>query len=258
MDERGFLRIEGRAKDMIIRGGENIYPREIENVLFTHPQVADVAVVGVPDEHWGEIVAAFIRPRGVEPTEEDLRAHCRQHLAPYKTPQQWVFVDSFPLTPSGKVQKYKLREGLRRSQQLQRELVGTWRLESFHVLDSRGAMSHPYGRDAIGYYLFSASGYMSMVIMAPDRACFTGGDLLRGTTDEKAKAAGTYISYTGRYHVKDDTLFVHPQAAFFPNWIGVEQARTMRFTSTDELELSTPPMLLAGRQQTAHLVWKRI
>jgi fatty-acyl-CoA synthase len=121
MDERGYLRIEGRAKDMIIRGGENIYPREIENVLFTHPHVADVAVVGVPDEHWGEIVAAFIRTRGVEPTEHDLRAHCRQHLAPYKTPQLWVFVDTFPMTPSGKVQKYKLRDGLLRSQQLERE-----------------------------------------------------------------------------------------------------------------------------------------
>jgi fatty-acyl-CoA synthase len=118
MDERGFVRIEGRAKDMIIRGGENIYPREIENVLFAHPHVADVAVVGVPDEHWGEIVAAFIRTRDIQPTEDDLRAYCRQHLAPYKTPKLWAFVDSFPLTPSGKVQKYKLRESLRRSPQL--------------------------------------------------------------------------------------------------------------------------------------------
>jgi fatty-acyl-CoA synthase len=68
MDERGFLRIEGRAKDMIILGGENIYPREIENVSFKHPLVADVAVVGVPDDHWGEIVAAVVRPRGIQPT----------------------------------------------------------------------------------------------------------------------------------------------------------------------------------------------
>jgi hypothetical protein len=243
---------------MIIRGGENIYPREIENVLFMHPHVADVAVVGVPDDHWGEIVAAFIRPRGIEPTEEDLRAYCRQHLAPYKTPQQWVFVDSFPLTPSGKVQKYKLRESLRQSQQLEWELVGTWRLESFHVQDSDGAITYPYGRDAIGYYLFSASGYMSVVIMAPDRARFTGGNLLCGTTDEKAKAAETYISYTGRYRVKEDKLVVLPEAAFFPTWIGMEQARTMSFTSTDGLELSTPPMPIAGRQQTAHLVWRRV
>jgi fatty-acyl-CoA synthase len=112
MDDRGFLRIEGRAKDMIIRGGENIYPREIENVLFKHPQVADVAVVGVRDDHWGEIVAAFIRSKGIQPTPDELHAHCRQHLAPYKTPQRWVFVDAFPLTPSGKIQKFKLRERL--------------------------------------------------------------------------------------------------------------------------------------------------
>jgi hypothetical protein len=98
---------------------------------------------------------------------------------------------------------------------------------------------------------------MSVAIMAPDRARFAVGDLLRGTTDEKAKAAETYISYTGRYQVKDDTLVVLPEAAFFPNWIGVEQARTLGFTSADGLELSTPPMLLAGRQQTAHLVWRR-
>lgn len=111
MDDRGFFRIEGRLKDMIIRGGENIYPREIEDVLFAHPGVAEVAVVGVPDDHWGEEVAAFIRPAsGIAPTPEELRIHCREHLAPYKTPVHWQFVDSFPLTASGKIQKFKLRE----------------------------------------------------------------------------------------------------------------------------------------------------
>ena len=113
MDERGFLRIEGRLTDMIIRGGENIYPREIEDVLFAHPGVAEVAVVGVPDERWGEVVAAFIRPAAKStPTVDDLRSHCREHLAPYKTPVVWRFVDAFPLTPSGKIQKYRLRESL--------------------------------------------------------------------------------------------------------------------------------------------------
>jgi fatty-acyl-CoA synthase len=111
MDDRGFVRIEGRAKDMIIRGGENIYPREIENLLFRHPDVADVAVVGVPDQTWGEVVAAFIRLRpGAPEAPAELRSYCREHLAAYKTPVHWRFVDSFPLTPSGKVQKYKLRE----------------------------------------------------------------------------------------------------------------------------------------------------
>ena len=111
MDERGFLRIEGRIKDMIIRGGENIYPREIEELLFAHPKVADVAVVGVPDERWGEAVAAFIRPApGESPTADELIAYCRENLAAFKTPRYWEFVDAFPQTASGKVQKFVLRE----------------------------------------------------------------------------------------------------------------------------------------------------
>ncbi|MFL6089991.1 MAG: AMP-binding protein [Aeromicrobium sp.] len=111
MDERGFLRIEGRLKDMIIRGGENIYPREIEDLLFEHPKIAEVAVVGVPDDHWGEAVAAFVRvASGEETTGEELFAYCREHLAPHKTPRHWRFVDAFALTASGKVQKFVLRD----------------------------------------------------------------------------------------------------------------------------------------------------
>ncbi|HEY7200647.1 MAG TPA: AMP-dependent synthetase, partial [Candidatus Dormibacteraeota bacterium] len=111
MDERGYCRIEGRIKEMIIRGGENIYPREIEHLLHTHPRVADVAVVGIPDDHWGEQVAAFVRPApGQSPTPDELFAYCRQHLAAHKTPRHWVFVEDFPLTGSGKVQKFRLRE----------------------------------------------------------------------------------------------------------------------------------------------------
>jgi fatty-acyl-CoA synthase len=114
MDAEGYLRIEGRVKDMIIRGGENIYPREIEDVLFAHPAVGEAAVVGVPDEKWDEVVAAYIRvaPGQTEPSSDELRAYCRERLAPYKTPLHWVFVEEFPLTPSGKIQKFKLREGL--------------------------------------------------------------------------------------------------------------------------------------------------
>jgi fatty-acyl-CoA synthase len=112
MDTDGCLRIEGRVKDMIIRGGENIYPREIEDVLFAHPSVAEASVVGVPDPAWGEVVAAFLRPvpGQPQPPVDELRAYCREHLAPYKTPLHWIFVDEFPLTPSGKIQKFKLRE----------------------------------------------------------------------------------------------------------------------------------------------------
>jgi acyl-CoA synthetase (AMP-forming)/AMP-acid ligase II len=111
MDDRGYCQIGGRLKDMIIRGGENIYPREIEQVLFDHEDVADVAVLGVPDPVWGEQVAAFIRPAdGRTPDPEQLFAYCRDRLAPHKAPRHWTILEAFPLTPSGKVQKYLLRE----------------------------------------------------------------------------------------------------------------------------------------------------
>jgi fatty-acyl-CoA synthase len=111
MDERGYCRIVGRLKDMIIRGGENIYPREIESVLFQHPGVADVAVIGIPDEKWGEIVAAIIRPSGADqPSVAALREWVRANLAAHKTPAQWYRVEEFPLTGSGKVQKFRLLE----------------------------------------------------------------------------------------------------------------------------------------------------
>lgn len=110
MDERGYVRIEGRIKDMIIRGGENIYPREIEDVLLDHPAVGAVAVVGVPDEHWGEQVAAFVRlAPGATTDEPELFAHVREHLAPHKTPKIWRFVTEFPLTGSGKIKKHVLK-----------------------------------------------------------------------------------------------------------------------------------------------------
>jgi fatty-acyl-CoA synthase len=119
MDERGYCRIAGRIKEMIIRGGENIYPREIEAVLLSHPGVAEVAVVGVPDRFWGEEVGAVIRPAGaggeaerapaeLAPTElapAELAEYCRGRLAAYKTPVRWLFTDAFPLTSTGKVRK---------------------------------------------------------------------------------------------------------------------------------------------------------
>ena len=111
MDARGYCTVEGRLKDMIIRGGENIYPREIEELLFAHEMVGEVAVVGLPDDTWGEIVAAFVRPApGADVDERALFAHVREHLAPHKTPRHWIVVDEFPLTGSGKIQKFKLRE----------------------------------------------------------------------------------------------------------------------------------------------------
>ena len=107
----GYYRITGRIKDMIIRGGENIYPREIEEFLYTHPQVADVQVVGLPDEKFGEEVCAWIRVKpGAPPSEDEVRVFCRTGLAHYKVPRYVVFVDEYPTTVTGKVQKFRLRE----------------------------------------------------------------------------------------------------------------------------------------------------
>jgi fatty-acyl-CoA synthase len=96
---------------MIIRGGENIYPRELEELLFRHPKVGEVAVIGLPHEKWGEEVAAFIRPApGAVIDREEMSAYMRDSLAPHKTPKHWFLVEAFPLTGSGKIQKFKLRE----------------------------------------------------------------------------------------------------------------------------------------------------
>ncbi|OYD07855.1 AMP-binding protein [Paludifilum halophilum] len=111
MDEKGYLRITGRLKDMIIRGGENIYPREIEEFLYTHPKIQDVQVVGVPDKKYGEEVMAFIQTgEGEALTLDEVRSFCEGRVARYKIPRYIKTVDTYPMTASGKVQKYKLRE----------------------------------------------------------------------------------------------------------------------------------------------------
>jgi fatty-acyl-CoA synthase len=111
MDARGYVKITGRVKDMIIRGGENLFPAEIENVLLEHPHVVEAAVVGVPDERWGEIVVGFLRlAPGAALDRAALVAHCRERMAPQKTPAHWVVVQDWPLTGSGKIQKFKLAE----------------------------------------------------------------------------------------------------------------------------------------------------
>ena len=111
MDDRGYLAVTGRLKEMIIRGGENIFPREIEDRLHEHLDVADVAVVGVPDARWGEQAVAFVRPNvGASPDPLELEAFLRERLAGHKVPRRWVMLDELPLTLSGKVQKFRLRE----------------------------------------------------------------------------------------------------------------------------------------------------
>ena len=111
MDSRGFVKITGRVKEMIIRGGENLFPAEIENILLEHPYVAEVAVVGVPDVRLGEAVAAFVRvAAGARFDPGTLIAHCRANIAAHKTPTHWIEVAEFPLTGSGKIQKFVLRD----------------------------------------------------------------------------------------------------------------------------------------------------
>jgi fatty-acyl-CoA synthase len=111
MDDQGYIRIVGRIKDLIIRGGENISPREIEEFLFTHPAVADVQVIGVPDERYGEAVMAWVRPgEGATVTAAELEEFCRGRIATYKIPRYWKFVDAFPMTVTGKIQKFRMRE----------------------------------------------------------------------------------------------------------------------------------------------------
>jgi fatty-acyl-CoA synthase len=111
MDARGFVKITGRVKEMIIRGGENLFPAEIENVLLEHGDVAEVAVVGAPDEKWGEVVVCFLRLRdGARLDKPALVAHCRERIAAQKTPAHWIEIDQWPLTGSGKIQKFVLRD----------------------------------------------------------------------------------------------------------------------------------------------------
>jgi fatty-acyl-CoA synthase len=111
MDDDGYVSIVGRSKDMVIRGGENVYPRELEEFLYAHPSVADVQVVGVPDDRYGEELCAWVIPRaGAELAEEDVRAFCRERLARFKVPRYVLMTDAFPMTVTGKVQKFKLRD----------------------------------------------------------------------------------------------------------------------------------------------------
>jgi fatty-acyl-CoA synthase len=111
MRDDGAFRITGRAKDMILRGGENIYPREIEEFLYTHPKVAEAQVIGVPDARLSEVVCAWIRLKpGQEATEEEIRDYCRGRIAYFKVPALIRFVDSFPITVTGKIQKFRMRE----------------------------------------------------------------------------------------------------------------------------------------------------
>jgi hypothetical protein len=135
-------------------------------------------------------------------------------------------------------------------------LVGTWRLVSWENRSVDGQISYPLGEDAVGYIMYNEHGYMFVAIMRPDRATFPTGDLLSGSTEEKAQAASTYVSYCGRYEFRGDTVIHRVELSLFPNWVGVDQERLVEVTG-DRLTLSTRPILLGGIQRTTHLVWER-
>jgi fatty-acyl-CoA synthase len=110
-DDEGYCDIVGRVKDMIIRGGENIYPREIEEYLFRHPKIQQAAVFGIPDERFGEAVVAWVSlVEGETADEDEIRQYCNEQIAYYKVPKHIVIVDEFPLTVTGKIQKFVMRE----------------------------------------------------------------------------------------------------------------------------------------------------
>jgi Lipocalin-like domain len=134
-------------------------------------------------------------------------------------------------------------------------LVGTWRLVSWEnrsVVDGR--VSYPLGEAAVGYIMYGEDGHMSVTISRPDRAKFATEDLLGGDAEEKARAAGTYVSYCGRYEFRGDTVVHRVKLSLFPNWVGIEQESLVEIEG-NRLTLSTRPILLGGVRQTAHLIW---
>lgn len=135
--------------------------------------------------------------------------------------------------------------------------VGTWRLVSSEVRSADGQVSYPRGQDAVGYIIYSEDGYMSAVIMPANRTKFAAETLREGSTEEKATAADTYLSYCGKYEVQGEKVIHHVEASLFPNWIGADLERTFQFDG-NRLILSPPPRLVDGRQQTSHLTWERV
>ena len=136
-------------------------------------------------------------------------------------------------------------------------LIGTWRLISWENRNADGHISYPLGKDAVGYIIYNRDGYMFVAIMRANRAKFAAGDLLSGSIEEKAHAAGTYVSYCGRYDFRGETGVHHVDLSLFPNWVGVDQERLVEVRG-NRMTLSTRPILLGGVQRTAHLIWEHV
>jgi hypothetical protein len=136
-------------------------------------------------------------------------------------------------------------------------LVGAWRLISWENQAADGQVTYPMGTDAIGYVLYAANGRFSVTISRRDRAGFAAGDLLSGTTQEKARALEGFVAYAGRYSFYGDRIIHHVELSLFPNWVGSDQERWVELAG-DQLTLSASPLLLAGKQQVPRLVWERV
>ena len=136
-------------------------------------------------------------------------------------------------------------------------LVGAWRLVSWESQAADGQVTHPMGTDALGSLLYTADGRFSVTISRPGRARFAGGDLLGGTTEEKARAVEGFVAYAGHYSFHGDRVVHHVELSLFPNWVGSDQERWVEFAE-DRLTLSASPLLLAGKQQVPRLVWERV
>ena len=134
--------------------------------------------------------------------------------------------------------------------------IGIWKLVSFEY-QSEDKVTYPFGKDPVGYIMYNGDGYMAVALMSSNRKRFSSTDLMGGTAEEIVAAAGTYLSYCGKYEVTDDKVTHVIEVSFYPNWIGEKQVRFYKFED-DKLILSTPPMSVAGKQLSGHLVWKRV
>lgn len=134
--------------------------------------------------------------------------------------------------------------------------IGTWKLISWESRDTQGNISYPFGKKIIGYIMYDAAGFMSVVIAKKNRVKFASKDFFCGLLTEKANAYDTYISYCGCYNIRDNLIIHNCEINLYPNWSGVPQERFFKFYD-NRLELSTKPLLIDGKEQTQHLIWEK-
>lgn len=135
--------------------------------------------------------------------------------------------------------------------------IGTWRLVSFEFRSKDGQVNYPYGKDAVGYIMYSQDGYVAITVMSANRPEFASADITAGSSEEKGAAVDTYFSYCGRYEVRGDRVIHHLEVSLFPNWIGGDQERIFEFKD-NRLILRTPPLPWGGIEQTGMVTWERV